>query len=55
MSIPLTSFSQLEEPAHEIVSIGTQVTDEEATLKIRDVFSRMSQGMYNKKVLLRLE
>ncbi|KAF9078050.1 hypothetical protein BDP27DRAFT_1310677 [Rhodocollybia butyracea] len=40
---------------HVVVTIGGQETNEEAIEKVRDVFSRMAQGKFGKKVLLRLE
>jgi trans-2-enoyl-CoA reductase len=40
---------------HIVVTIGGQETNEEAIEKVRDTFSRMAQGKFGKKVLLRLE
>lgn len=51
---PLT-FSQLKAPEHEIVSIGKQDDDNEATRQIREVFRRLAAGRYGKKILLRFE
>lgn len=46
---------QIKAPEHTIITIGGQQTDEEATAKIRDVFAKVAQGKFGKKVLLKLE
>jgi len=46
---------KIKAPEHTIVTIGGQETDEEATAKIRDVFVKVAQGKFGKKVLLKLE
>lgn len=44
---------QLREPEHEIVSIEEHEDDETATRKVRQTMSRLQQGKYGRKVLLR--
>jgi trans-2-enoyl-CoA reductase len=45
----------LTEPEHEIVTLGANETDEAATAKIRGIFSKILEGRYGKKVLLKIE
>ncbi|KIY44124.1 NAD(P)-binding protein [Fistulina hepatica ATCC 64428] len=45
----------LRAPEHEIVRIPASVSDEEATQRVRKLFSDMAKGMYGKKILLNLE
>jgi trans-2-enoyl-CoA reductase len=46
---------QLTGPEHEIVTLGVNETDEAATAKISDIFSKILEGRYGKKVLLKIE
>lgn len=46
---------QLKEPEHEIMVLETGESDEDASQKVRDVLSKLSEGRYGKKVLLRIE
>lgn len=48
-------LSQFKEPLHEIVTISARESDEDATLKVRDVFTRLSSGHGGKKILLKLK
>ena len=46
---------QLEEPSHEVVTIGEAESDHDATEKVRDAVRRTTKGQHGKKVLLKLE
>ncbi|KAJ3749825.1 hypothetical protein EV360DRAFT_56719 [Lentinula raphanica] len=46
---------KLKAPEHTIITIGPQVSDEEATEKVRSIFAEMAEGKFRKKVLLKLE
>ena len=50
----MTTF-QLQEPEHEIVSIPSSESDADVTTKIRGIFSKLAEGKYGKKVLLKFE
>ncbi|KAL0953383.1 hypothetical protein HGRIS_004622 [Hohenbuehelia grisea] len=45
----------LKAPEHEIVSIKAQETDEAASEKIQTLISRIAEGRYGKKIMLKLE
>ncbi|KAJ4000920.1 hypothetical protein F5050DRAFT_1561811 [Lentinula boryana] len=47
--------NKIRAPEHTIVNISAQESDEEATAKIRDVFAKLAEGKFGKKVLLKLE
>lgn len=49
------SSSQFKEPLHEIVTISARGSDEAATLKVRDVITKLSSGHGGKKILLKLD
>jgi hypothetical protein len=51
----LISAIQLRGPDHEVLTIGGTESDVSASEKIRDLVVRLGQGMYGKKVLLRVE
>ncbi|KAG1761872.1 hypothetical protein EDD22DRAFT_894533 [Suillus occidentalis] len=46
---------KLRGPDHEVLTIGGTESDVSASEKIRDLVVRLGQGMYGKKVLLRVE
>ena len=46
---------QLKEPEFEIVTLGGKESDEEATRKVRDIFTKLGKGQYGRKVLLKVE
>jgi hypothetical protein len=46
---------QLKEPEHEIITVRAAESDEEAGRKVREVIAKISEGQYNKKVLLKIE
>ncbi|KAI0741431.1 NAD(P)-binding protein [Daedaleopsis nitida] len=48
----LTDF-ELKEPEHEILDLSNETSDEAATRKLRDTFTKMERG-FGKKVLLKL-
>jgi len=43
----------LQEPEHEVISIDGQDNDSEATRRMREVFQKLAEGSYGKKVLIR--
>jgi len=45
----------LQEPEHEIISIDGQDTDSEATGRIREIFQKLAEGSYGKKVLIKFD
>jgi trans-2-enoyl-CoA reductase len=51
----LISAIQLRGPDHEVLTIDGTESDVSASEKIRDLVARLGQGMYGKKVLLRVE
>ncbi|KXN89404.1 putative trans-2-enoyl-CoA reductase, mitochondrial [Leucoagaricus sp. SymC.cos] len=51
----LMKKGKFQAPEHEIVSIGKQESDSEATSKIRGIFQKLAAGRYGKKVLLKFE
>jgi len=46
---------QLKSPEHEIVTIRAQESDIEASQRLRSLITRMAEGKYGKKVMLKLE
>ncbi|KAH9943807.1 NAD(P)-binding protein [Amylocystis lapponica] len=46
---------KLKEPEHEIVVLESKMSDAEAAQTVRDAIARVGQGMYGKKVLLKIE
>ncbi|KAF7796817.1 hypothetical protein EIP86_008001 [Pleurotus ostreatoroseus] len=46
---------KLQESEHEILTIPASDNDNTATQRIRDIFQKLSQGQYGKKVLLKIE
>lgn len=50
-----TERCQFEEPAHEIVKIEGTLSDEEATLKVRETLERVDKGTGGKTILLEVE
>jgi trans-2-enoyl-CoA reductase len=53
--IALMRDGKLRDPDHEVFTIGGAESDVGASGKIRDLLARLGQGMYGKKVLLRVE
>jgi trans-2-enoyl-CoA reductase len=47
-------YPQLKEPEHEIITIGDRESDEEAGRKDKEIITKMSEGQYGKKVLLKM-
>ncbi|KAG1810300.1 uncharacterized protein HD556DRAFT_1319334 [Suillus plorans] len=46
---------KLQDPNYEVLTIGGTESDVSASVKIRDLVARLGQGMYGKKVLLKVE
>jgi len=46
---------QFQEPVHEIVKIEGTLSDEEATLKVREIFERVNKGTGGTKIILDVE
>ncbi|KAJ7583382.1 hypothetical protein C8J56DRAFT_953880 [Mycena floridula] len=46
---------KLKEPEHEIVTVKANESDEEASRRISEIFTKMASGRFGKKVLLRME
>lgn len=46
---------KLQGPNYEVLTIGGTESDVSASVKIRDLVARLGQGMYGKKVLLKVE
>ncbi|KAG2145480.1 uncharacterized protein EDB93DRAFT_1087070 [Suillus bovinus] len=46
---------KLQGPDYEVLTIGGTESDDSASAKIRDLAARLGQGMYGKKVLLKVE
>ncbi|KAG9310991.1 hypothetical protein JVU11DRAFT_8869 [Chiua virens] len=58
MMLALTDLirqGKLDSPEHEILVIGSQESDADATEKVCTAISRLTSGKYGKKVLLRVE
>ncbi|THH19263.1 hypothetical protein EW146_g1886 [Bondarzewia mesenterica] len=53
--VDLMNEGKLGEPKHEILTLHKTESDGEATRKVREVMTRMAEGKYGKKVLLRVE
>ncbi|KAJ6581315.1 hypothetical protein B0H19DRAFT_1018049 [Mycena capillaripes] len=53
--VDLVEQGKLKEPEHEILTIPAHYSDEVAGQKIRDIMSKIAQGQYGKKVLLKIE
>lgn len=51
----LAHHEQLKSPEHEIVTIKAQESDIEASQRLRSLMTRMAEGRYGKKVMLKLE
>lgn len=45
----------MKEPKYEIITVGKGESDPDVTKKIREVFSKIGEGKYGKKVLLQIE
>jgi hypothetical protein len=46
---------QLQEPESVIVTLGGNESDEEVTQKVRDIFMKLGEGRFGRKVLLKVE
>jgi mitochondrial enoyl-[acyl-carrier protein] reductase / trans-2-enoyl-CoA reductase len=46
---------QLEQPKHEIITIGAHLSDEDAERIVKSAIGKVSGGRHGKKVLLRIE
>jgi len=46
---------QFREPVHEIVKIEGALSDEKATLKLREIFERVNKGTGGTKIVLEVE
>jgi len=53
--VELMRDGKLKEPEHEIVTLGANESDEEASKKVREVIAKMANGQYGRKVLLKVE
>jgi trans-2-enoyl-CoA reductase len=53
--VELISTGKLKEPEHEIITVAAGQSDEDATKSLRYILTKMAEGQYGKKVLLRLE
>ncbi|KAK7030773.1 mitochondrial putative trans-2-enoyl-CoA reductase [Favolaschia claudopus] len=53
--VDLVAQRKLQAPEHEIVTIAAGDSDEVAGQRVRDIFAKISQGQYGKKVLLKFE
>jgi len=53
--VDLVAQGKLKAPEHEILTIYAQDSDEVAGQKVRDIITKMSEGGYGKKVLLKIE
>ncbi|KAJ7281836.1 hypothetical protein C8J57DRAFT_1560013 [Mycena rebaudengoi] len=53
--VDLIAQGKLKAPEHEILTISAEDSDEIAGQKIRDIMTKMAEGQYGKKVLLKLE
>lgn len=45
---------QLQAPEHEILTIPAEDSDEVAGQKVREIFAKIAEGQYGKKVLLKI-
>jgi len=52
--VKLMSQGKLKEPEHEIITVGDRESDEEAGRKVKEIITKMSEGQYGKKVLLKM-
>jgi hypothetical protein len=57
LTAALTNFGrcQFRESVHEIVKIEGNLSDEEATSKVRDIFERVNKGTGGTKIILEVE
>jgi len=53
--VDLVAQGKLQVPEHEILTILAEDSDEVAGEKVRDIFAKISEGQYGKKVLLKIE
>jgi len=53
--VRLVVDSKFREPVHEIVKVEGTLSDEEATLKVREIFGRVNRGTGGTKILLEVE
>jgi len=53
--VELMSSGKLKEPEHEIVTLGAHESDEEVSIRVREIVAKMAKGQYGRKVLLKLE
>jgi mitochondrial enoyl-[acyl-carrier protein] reductase / trans-2-enoyl-CoA reductase len=45
----------LNEPEHQILTLGASESDEVVTWKVQEVVAKILQGQYGRKVLLKFE
>jgi len=53
--VRLVVDSKFREPVHEIVKVEGTLSDEEATLKVREIFERVNRGTGGTKILLEVD
>jgi len=53
--VQLVVSSKFREPTHEIVRIEGTLSDEEATVKVREIFARVNRGTGGTKIILQVE
>jgi hypothetical protein len=51
----LTKSLQLNEPEHQIFTLGASESDELLTQKVQEVVAKILEGQYGGKVLLKIE
>ena len=53
--VACAKIEQLKEPKHEIVRIGGNLSDEEATEVVREVMNKLIGGSGGKKILFQVD